>query len=233
MKKLKIHPAADWLPELNGSEFEELKQDIASRGLREPILVKHGHIIDGRHRYKACAQLGIEPQTKEFEGTGTDIIAEIASRNLFRRNLTPQQRAALVVKMCGDQFAKEAQARKRAHQFGETITVGLKSAQPQTRGRTAEKIAKIAKVGRDVAREALQSTPYDLEAVIAGKAKLAKCKPKRRKHPQCSAFERSMMGGKTFQQVVEARYVKFLEYFPVTRYPEVAEIVRGFIAKVR
>jgi hypothetical protein len=154
--ELKFHPAADWLPSLNGTEFQELKADIASRGLREAILVKSGHIIDGRHRYRACRELGIEPRFEEYDGT--DIIAEILSRNILRRHLTPQQRAELVVKMCGDQLSADAQDRIKAHQFGASkSTAGLKSAQPETRGRTAERIAKIARVGRDMAREALRA----------------------------------------------------------------------------
>jgi hypothetical protein len=238
MKSLKIHPAADWLPPLNGSEFQELKADIKARGLREPILVRHGRILDGRHRYKACIELGIEPTVEEYKGD--DIIAEIASRNLFRRNLTPQQRAALVVKMCGGKLSAEAQGRIKAHQFGETITVGtapLKSAQPQTRGETAEKVAKIAKVGRDVAREALQAAPADLDAVIDGKVKLSKLatlKRSKRAQPEKwrSPFDKAL--AKTpFRQIVETRWVKFMEYFPATRSPEVIEIVREFVGKAR
>ena len=220
---LQIHRAANWLPELPPSEYAELKADIQARGQLEPILVKDNHIIDGRHRYKVCRELGIFPSIVECDG---DIIAEILSRNILRRHLTSDQRAALVAKLRRGKLKSDAQARMKSG----VANPPLKSAEG---GETADKIAKEARVGRDKARLAVQAAPVDLDAVIAGKARLAKLKPKRRKRPQCSAFERSMMGGKTFQQVVEARYVKFLEYFPVTRYPEVAEIVRGFIAKVR
>jgi hypothetical protein len=162
MIDLKIHPAADWLPTLPDAEYEELKADIQARGQREPILVKDGHIIDGRHRYRACNELGIEPQTEEYvyseDGMIPDIIAEIASRNLFRRNLTPQERADLVVKMCGPQLAAEARGRQKSGlRQGGKSPVALKSAQRETRGRTAERIAGIAGVGRDTARKALRA----------------------------------------------------------------------------
>jgi hypothetical protein len=49
------------LPLLPESEYQELKSDIESRGLREAILVKDNHILDGRHRYRACRDLDIEP----------------------------------------------------------------------------------------------------------------------------------------------------------------------------
>jgi ParB-like chromosome segregation protein Spo0J len=196
------------LPELNGSEFQELKADIRSRGLREAILVKNGHIVDGRHRYKACVELGIEPTFTEYEGH--DIIAEIASRNLFRRNLTPQQRAALVVKMCGDTLAKEAHDRQTSHlKKGEQFPVALKSASRETRGETAERIAKLAKVGRDVAREALRAH----KGVAAPRKK------------------RSKPPVRTFEQQVEAKFVRLLESFPIAREDEVKQIILRILKK--
>jgi len=87
---MKVHPAANLLPELPESEFADLKADIAARGLREAILRKEGLIIDGRHKLKACEQLSIEPFFQEY--AGSDITAEILSRNILRRHLTATQR---------------------------------------------------------------------------------------------------------------------------------------------
>jgi hypothetical protein len=111
----KLHPAVTWLPELSESEYQELRDDIKARGLREPILIKSGYIIDGRHRLKACRELGIEPTFKEY--TGSDILAEILSRNLLRRHLTADQRAMLVAKPRGDSVGAAAKERVKAHQF--------------------------------------------------------------------------------------------------------------------
>ncbi len=68
--ELKIHPFADCLPKLSESENQELRDDIAKRGLREPILIKDGYIIDGRHRYHACCELGM---SQPFESTKATI----------------------------------------------------------------------------------------------------------------------------------------------------------------
>ena len=40
--------------------YEELKGDISKNGLLVPIILRNGKLLDGRHRYKACKELGIE-----------------------------------------------------------------------------------------------------------------------------------------------------------------------------
>src|SRR5438876_6167567 len=183
----KFHPTVMSPPELSEAEYQELRDDIKARGLREPILRKSGFIIDGRHREKACRELGIEPKFQEY--TGIDILAEILSRNLLRRHLTADQRAMLVAKVRGDKLSSEAQARMKsgvatypALKSAEgSETAARKSAQP---GRTDEKIAKEAAVGRDKARAALdvvEHAPEDAEAVIKGEKKLRDVRPKKKR----------------------------------------------------
>jgi hypothetical protein len=202
---LKIHPAADCLPLLPDSEFAQLKADIKARGLREPILVKDGFIVDGRHRYRACNELGIDPTLQEYDDG--DIIAEIASRNLFRRNLTPQERAELVVKMCGDKLRADARARQRSGlKKGDKIPVTLKSA---PRGETAERIAAIAKVGRDTARQALR--------VHRDGA------PKKSKRPKPKV-------DKTSREFVMARFQRFMDFWSVTQHRTVKPFIHDFTA---
>jgi hypothetical protein len=109
-----IHPAADFLPPLSEAEFAELKSDIQKRGLREPILKSGDILLDGRHRYRACCELGIEPTFQEFD-SNRDFIAEIFSRNVLRRHLSTSERAEIAAKLAttkhggarrGDQAAK-------------------------------------------------------------------------------------------------------------------------------
>ena len=65
---MKFHPAADFFPLLNGKEFEKLKADIEANGLLEPIMVHEDQILDGRNRWLACEDLGIKPDTVEWDG---------------------------------------------------------------------------------------------------------------------------------------------------------------------
>jgi hypothetical protein len=206
MMTLKVHPAANMLPLLSENEFQELKADIAARGLREPIEVKNDFIIDGRHRYRACRDLDIEPTVQEYDGDPEDLIAEIVSRNILRRHLTADQRAELVVKMCGDRLRAEAKARVKAHQFGAKPTAALKPAQPRTRGRTAERIAAMAKVGRDTARRALR-THKD------GAAPKAKVKP-----------------DKTDPNVVIKRFQRWMAWYTHGEQRKVRPVIHEFTA---
>ncbi|WP_431289718.1 MT-A70 family methyltransferase [Burkholderia cepacia] len=89
-----IHPAAHLFPAMNDSEFDEFKEDIRQNGQQVPILVQNGQLIDGRHRYRACCELGIEPKVEEV-AAGQSIERLIVSLNQHRRHLSDGQRAMI------------------------------------------------------------------------------------------------------------------------------------------
>src|SRR5215211_6851887 len=93
-----IHELANLFPLLEGPDFEALKADIATYGLREPIWTYQGKVIDGRNRLRACRELGIDPPTREWDGKGS-LVAFALSLNLHRRHLTSSQRAAVAVEV--------------------------------------------------------------------------------------------------------------------------------------
>jgi ParB-like chromosome segregation protein Spo0J len=56
------------LPPLSEIEFYLLKQSIKEDGLRIPIIInKHGIILDGHHRFRACKELGFTPKYDVME----------------------------------------------------------------------------------------------------------------------------------------------------------------------
>ena len=96
MMKLQPHPAADAFPMMEAKRYQELLEDIGAHGLRVDIVICDDLILDGRNRYKACTELGIEPGTINFDG---DPWAYVWSLNGQRRDLGADQRY-LIWKYC-------------------------------------------------------------------------------------------------------------------------------------
>lgn len=117
-KKYKIHPLANRLPMINEIEFDLLKNDIAANGLQESIILYKDQVIDGRNRLQALNELNMnitDDNIEHLEGEMTDEELEsyIASLNLFRRHLTPDQKIALYGRDKLNQEKIKAQERKR------------------------------------------------------------------------------------------------------------------------
>jgi hypothetical protein len=93
-----VHPAANAIPEMGEEEFANLKQDIAEKGQCEDIVVWEGQLLDGRHRLRACQELGIEPKYFEL-CENVDPWTYAISRNLHRRHLTTGQRSMIAAKL--------------------------------------------------------------------------------------------------------------------------------------
>jgi hypothetical protein len=94
---MKPHRLAEYFPLLEGDEFEQLKQDIAENGQLEPIVVYENQILDGVNRYRACLEVGVLPDTVDFNGG--DPMKFVVSKNVRRRHLNESQRALLATEM--------------------------------------------------------------------------------------------------------------------------------------
>lgn len=98
MKKYEQHPLSAIFPPLGEEEFMSLIEDINANGLRDPIVVYGGKILDGWHRYSACMELNVKnPRMVEYEGN--DPIGLVLTKNFHRRHLTPSQRAFAIVEL--------------------------------------------------------------------------------------------------------------------------------------
>jgi ParB-like chromosome segregation protein Spo0J len=216
-----IHPAAMELPELSVTEFTELKTDIKARGLIVPIL-KRGHVIlDGRHRLRACQELGIEPRFVEHDGG--DEIGDIFVRNVLRRHLTPDQRVALIAKFRGRVLSEEAQARKHLGR----PNLGLNSTQGS--GRVHQLLSAQAKVSDHKARQALATRKHStalLDEVIDGKIELKNAAAIAR---QLKAAVKKPKPTKTLRQVVCERFQRFMDYWSIDQHREIKNILRSML----
>jgi N6-adenosine-specific RNA methylase IME4/ParB-like chromosome segregation protein Spo0J len=96
-RQLTFHPLAAIFPLIEGKDFDALVADIAAHGIREPIWIYEGQIIDGRNRYRAAAIAGVDCPLREY--TGDDPVAFVVSLNLKRRHLNESQRAMVAAKL--------------------------------------------------------------------------------------------------------------------------------------
>lgn len=97
MTTLEFHPLSQIFPLIEGQEFDDLVADIQKHGVREPIWLFEGSIIDGRNRYRASAVAGADCPMREY--TGDDPASFVVSLNLKRRHLNEGQRAMVAAKL--------------------------------------------------------------------------------------------------------------------------------------
>ena len=57
-----VHPAAELFPMMGGEALQALADDIREHGQREPVILYHGAVLDGRNRLRACELAGVEPR---------------------------------------------------------------------------------------------------------------------------------------------------------------------------
>ena len=82
------------LPGLSSDEYESLKADLAGNGQREPIYTwgDGGPVVDGHHRERACAELGLTPHYEALDFEDETAAKAFALRvNLSRRQLSQGQ----------------------------------------------------------------------------------------------------------------------------------------------
>lgn len=115
MAKLKAHPYADLFPMMSYGELEALTADIAEFGLRQPIVLYQGEILDGRNRSIACERAGVDPSFITYEGD--DPLGFVLSLNVQRRDMTAAQRAIVAARV----LEKFPERRGRPEKSGRSV----------------------------------------------------------------------------------------------------------------
>ncbi len=108
---MEFHPVSEIFPLMQGEQYDQLVQNICDNGLLEPIWLHEDRIVDGRNRYRACLDAGVEPEMRDWSGEGS-LIEFVVSLNLHRRHLTSSQKAAAAAEAL-DQLKAEAKARQQ------------------------------------------------------------------------------------------------------------------------
>lgn len=97
MADLPFHPIANIFPLIEGVAFRDLVEDIRVHGLREPIVLFEGALLDGRNRARACHAAQVPARYKTYDGR--DALAFSISANLHRRHLDVSQRALIAARI--------------------------------------------------------------------------------------------------------------------------------------
>jgi hypothetical protein len=85
-----VHPIADLMPAMMPLEYQALLASVRADGVRQPVVLYHGKILDGRHRYRAAIEAGVGCTFEVY--SGMDPYGEALLRNT-RRHMKLSQRA--------------------------------------------------------------------------------------------------------------------------------------------
>lgn len=199
METLSLHPLCVFFPRIVGNEFDSLVADIKANGLREPITLYEGQVLDGGNRYAACLEAGVEPHFVGF--TGGDIAAFVLSANMHRRHLSQGQNAAIIAQVTNWAEANQRGGR-RATDSIPTIplaTVAERAKASGTSPRTQRTADKIAKAAPDVIAEVAQGTM----TLAAASAKINEGKPPTARQLEAAQAEEDAHGDVDIVQELE------------------------------
>ena len=177
-----FHPAAGIFPLMQGEAFDSLVADVGAHGLHEPIWLFDGKIIDGRNRYRACLEAGVEPRFRQYEGKEEWLVQFILSENLERRHLTSDQRAACAVEALD--YERRLAKRRQGTRTDLQPNIPQKIAEgDRTSGEARQRVAKQFKTNRTYVSHLAKlrdEAPADFEAVKTGEKRLSDIKKERR-----------------------------------------------------
>ena len=150
--QLELHPLTNLFPRMPTAEFRDFVEDIQRHGIRQPVIVHAGKIIDGRHRWEACRELGIRCPVDSYLGDASHegLLRAVISYNLRRRHLTASQRGMLAAEAL-PQFEAAARERQqaagRAHGRGQSNSSGRVRPELSGSKRARDDAAKAFEVG--------------------------------------------------------------------------------------
>ncbi len=163
---LEPHPLARLIPEMGADDYRALAADIKERGLMSHVILYEGKILDGRHRYRACREVGRGVDFAEY--TGKDPIGYVLALNIHRRHLTPSQKSAVALEVEKTYAALVPKGRPTKSVAG---MPPLPESEPRARGKArdlaAEAVGVSPRLISDVKRVAA-ANPALVDDIIAG-----------------------------------------------------------------
>ena len=175
-----LHPLCTLFPRLDADAFSALVEDIRANGLREPITLHDGMILDGGNRYRACLEAAVEPTFQHF--AGGNVASYVLSANLHRRHLTAPQRSVIVKAVSDFSQAhpphRVAAAHKEVANVSHLSTVQERAEAADVSPATQKNVERVTRNAPDMAAKLLSGEVKLKDALeqVTGK-KRAKAKP--------------------------------------------------------
>ncbi len=111
------HEICLWLPH-KPETVEDIAADIKDNGFRpdRAIVTYEGKILDGRHRYEAALEAGVDPVFTEFSGDKREAINYVTSENVARRHLNNKEKEYFYIKSAAF-FGVQSRGGERGNQY--------------------------------------------------------------------------------------------------------------------
>ena len=146
--------SAAW-PDPSEASYRGLVESISRIGLRSPIVLFEGRVLDGWHRQMGCVLAGVEPRYVQFEGDADQAYDHVEAAHTHR-DMTPGQYVAALLAM----NAVRAGAGRPGNSANlQNLTAAQVAERAGTSVRTVETVKKIERVA-----------PEQMERVRAGEA---------------------------------------------------------------
>lgn len=153
------------IPPLSAEEREQLEQNIAAHGCRDPLTVWNGVLLDGHNRYEICTRLGLPFKVVSIELPNREAAEDwIDANQLGRRNLTPDAFRLLVGRRY-NRIKRSAHRPSKGDQFDPLIQLGKTAAKLAIEYGTSE--ATVKRAARFAAE--VERTPELMAAIAEGR----------------------------------------------------------------
>jgi len=134
------------IPALTGEEFKQLEANILSEGIRDPLVLWKGYLVDGHNRYAIATEHGLDYKTVNKEFKDSNEVKEWMILNQFgRRNLSNYQRSVLALQL-EEVFSAKA---KENQQLSEGKGIQKSEDLKHTEIVAIKEVAKVANVSHD------------------------------------------------------------------------------------
>jgi DNA modification methylase len=134
------------IPALTAEEYKQLEANILSEGIRDPLVLWKGYLVDGHNRYAIATEHGLDYKTVNKDFKDSNEVKEWMILNQFgRRNLSNYQRSVLALQL---KEVFSAKAKEKQIEGGKNKVV-QKSEQAPIERKVITQIAKVANVSHD------------------------------------------------------------------------------------